>query len=81
MEESIREGLSQIAKPEWILSVSVEIEEAAASSINYEIDVDVSGEAASSYETIERALTKILIDACNKNHWSIPFTQIKVHNA
>ena len=81
MEESLRRDLSEIIDTEWIHHIGVEIGEAAASSINYEIDVDVSGEAASSYETVERALTKILIDACNENGWSIPFTQIQLHQA
>ena len=81
MEESLREGLEKVTDPQWIRAVSVEVEDAAASSINYDVDVDVGGEAAPHYESIERALTKILIDACNKNHWSIPFTQITLHQA
>ena len=81
MEKYLREGLAKVANPEWIRTIEVEIDEAAASSINYDIDVDVSGEASPYYEAIERALTKILINACNENKWSIPFTQLTLHQA
>ncbi len=81
MRQALTEGLTAYIEPEHLRNVEVDLLEAAASSINYDIDVDVSGEAAPHYETLERALTKLLIEACNANGWSIPFTQITLHQA
>ncbi|SLM31222.1 conserved membrane hypothetical protein [Desulfamplus magnetovallimortis] len=66
---------------EHLLDLLVEFKEAAASSLDILIFVKFAGPAAEFYYMIGRAVQSIVVDACNKNGWGIPFTQITVHNA
>jgi hypothetical protein len=78
MEAALNAGLKARFK-DAILNVDAELKEAAASSLDYEIQIDVAGSAAGQYEDIERAAVAVLVDACNENDWEIPFQQITLH--
>jgi hypothetical protein len=54
---------------------------AAASSLDYELSADMTGESAARYRDVVRALPRIAVDACNEYGWVIPFTQITLHQA
>lgn len=81
MQTSVESGLRAIVKEKELVHLKVEVAEAAASSINYAVIADFTGAAAPKHRTLERALQRLCIDACNENGWSIPFTQITLHQA
>lgn len=81
MEKAVREGIAAVAGPGLVKGVSVQFAAAAASSLDFEVEVDLAGEAAPLYEKVQYALQRILVDCCNENGWGIPFQQITVHRA
>lgn len=81
MRARLEKELSALIGAEHVRAVSVEFQEAGASSLDYLAQVDVDGEVAERYERIRRALQRILVDECNDQGWVIPFTQITLHQA
>ena len=81
LKEHIRAGV--LAKvPEGMLrDVGVEMLEAADSAVNFEVEADLVGEAAPLLEDVERELTRLCVDACNRFGWEIPFPQLVLHKA
>lgn len=77
----VRHGLLQVLRPDQIVDVDVEVLAASASSIDYEVEADITGDAAHLFETVERLLTRLCIDACNEFGWDIPYPQLVVHKA
>jgi hypothetical protein len=77
LEEHLPEEIEQSA----IRGIYVQFASAGASSLDYEIEVDLDGSAAPLYERIEYALQRLLVDACNAHNLTIPFSQITVHQA
>ncbi|MFK7849945.1 MAG: hypothetical protein AB8D78_03105 [Akkermansiaceae bacterium] len=64
-----------------VKSVKVEFASASASSLDYEILADFTGETASKLNAIRRRVQSACVDTCNEQGWIIPFTQITVHQA
>jgi small-conductance mechanosensitive channel len=64
-----------------VRSVQVELAGAGASSLDYEIITDFSGELASRVNVLKRLIQKTCVEVCNEQGWGIPFTQITVHQA
>lgn len=64
---------------ENLRSVKVEFAGAAASSLDYAVLADFAGDVASRANVLERLIQKTCVDACNEHGWTIPFTQITVH--
>lgn len=81
MEAKLNEALPEVMPKAHIRMINVEFASAAASSLEYEVEVDIDGASAELYEVIEFSLQRILVDACNENNWNIPFTQLTIHNA
>lgn len=81
LAQHVQQGLLQLLSPEQLNNVAVEVLEAADSAITYEVEADITGEAAHLYEDVERALARLCIEACNENGWEIPFPQLVLHNA
>lgn len=81
LQMALTAGLHQTFEREQIRSIKVEFLSAGASSLDYQILVDVSGGLDSRMQVIERQIQKICVDACNEEGWVIPFTQITVHQA
>ncbi len=76
-----RREVEKIVEPAHIVALKVEFAMANASSLDYEVLLDLSGEMAPKYYPIERALQRIGVDACNEFGLSIPFQQITLHQA
>lgn len=66
---------------EDLRAVAVEFLRAGASSLDYEIEVDVTGAAAPRFEEIERELARVVVEIASENQWEIPFQQIMMHRA
>ena len=77
----VRDGLVQIMDSEDLIDVHVDFLNAGDSSLDYEVEADVSGRSAHLHEDIERAMARLLVEACNDNGWTIPFPQLTVHRA
>jgi small-conductance mechanosensitive channel len=81
MRLSVEKGLLETVKEGELVHLRVELAEAAASSLNYAIIADFSGKAAPQYNMLERAIQRMCVEACNSHGWTIPFTQVTVHQA
>ncbi len=81
MREKLEKGLPDLVPREYIKAVAVYFQSAAASSLDYEIHVDVAGGAAGQTPLIRHAIQRILVDACNDNGWEIAVTRITLHQA
>ncbi len=79
LREFVRKGLLEVLSEDQIRRVDVETLQANDSSIDYEVECDLTPDAAVHYETVERLLTRLCIDACNHYGWEIPFPQLVVH--
>jgi len=79
MAEALRSGLADIVSETELLDLVVELKGASKSSLDYAVQAVFTGSASDRYEQLERALPRILIQACNQNAWKIPFTQITIH--
>lgn len=64
-----------------LISLKAEFKEAGASSLDFEVLADFSGEMASRYNALHRAIQRCCVDLCNEHGWVIPFTQVTVHQA
>jgi len=81
LESFINQEIIKEDYGEHFIKVKVQFKEAATSSLDILVLADFSGNAASEYYAIGRAIQRILVDACNQYGWIIPFTQVTVHNA
>ncbi len=81
LKSFITDGLLKLVDRSDLRSVNVDFLRAGASSLDYEVEADVSGRAAHLHEDIERALARLLVEACNANGWTIPFPQLTVHRS
>jgi len=64
-----------------IKDVLVEFSSAGASSLDYRIYMIIKGSAASAYYRVQRMVQQACVEACNREGWVIPFTQVTVHSA
>ncbi len=81
MTTMLEDELTELVGEEELLNVEVEFLAANTSSLDYEVEADIKGSSAHMYEAVERAMARILVDACNKYGWEIPFQQITLHQA
>lgn len=77
--DHIKTGLGKFIDPDHIKDLQVELFRAGASSIDFEVEVDLSGKVAHRYEDIEGEITRLLIDAANQYDLEIPFPQMVLH--
>lgn len=80
-ETALTAGLFEKFEREQIRSIKVEFLSAGASSLDYQILVDVDGALASRMHVLQRLIQKICVETCNAEAWVIPFTQITIHQA
>jgi len=80
-ENRLMKDLVELMGIDAIKNVSVQFKSAGASSLDYEVLADFTGDAAPSYSKLQRIIQRICVDVCNEEGWGIPFTQITVHQA
>lgn len=82
--ETLREHLFlelvRLVGKDHLLALSVELAHAGESSLDLAVLADFSGSCAHRYQALTRALQRLCVEACNANHWDIPFNQITVHS-
>ena len=81
MQAALREALPALLDEGQLQAVSVIFATAGPSSLDYRIEVRLDGSAAPRVELIRGGIQRILVDACNRHGWIIPFTQIRLHQA
>ncbi len=64
-----------------IRELMVEFKDAGSSSLDYQIYMILEGTAAKAYFKAQRLIQQACVDACNREGWTIPFTQVTVHAA
>jgi hypothetical protein len=81
MQECLERELPEIVDAESIVNICVLFKDAASSSLDYEVWVDLTGNAIPLFKIVEYQIQRILVDACIKHGWELPFTQVTVHQA
>jgi len=79
MKESLQRELPKTVDSASILAITVLLKAAGSSSLDYEIRVDLAGNAAAQFKDVEYRIQSILVDTCIEHGWEIPFTQLTVH--
>jgi hypothetical protein len=81
LEDYVRNGLVRLIGANALNSVAVELKQAGASSIDYEVEADVKGAFADKYEDIEREMARLAVEACNINGWALALPQMVLHRS
>jgi len=81
LESDLAVGLRQADMEDHIDQLTVDFDQAGASSLDLAIVATFRGEAAEHYFKLKRLLQRLTVDACNNHGWIIPFAQITVHSA
>ncbi|MGE3166247.1 MAG: hypothetical protein AB7O52_15175 [Planctomycetota bacterium] len=81
MQAKLTTELAKLVDETEVRRVVVEFKAAGASSLDYDVLVDLGGTSAGKYLVLQRAVSRILVDACNEHRWVIPFAQVVVHRA
>ncbi|WP_299842572.1 hypothetical protein [uncultured Roseovarius sp.] len=81
MQAGVEEHMRAFLDEGNLRAVEVELLRAGASSIDYEVEVDVTGSAAPRFEEIERELARVLVVLATEHGWEIPFQQVVLHRA
>ncbi|WP_193214835.1 hypothetical protein [Luteolibacter marinus] len=77
----LEKALIEYVERDNLRSVKVDFASAGASSLDYAILADFTGEVASRVNVLERLIQKTCVEVCNAQGWVIPFNQITVHQA
>jgi archaellum component FlaC len=78
---ALHDALCAEGHDQHLVHLSVEFAEAGASSLDLNVLADFSGDAASRYYLLRRAIQRICVDTCNAYAWVIPFAQLTLHMA
>lgn len=78
-EDGIRQSLLQEGYGHALKDIWVDFDQANTSSLDYKIIVTFDGSAAGDYYSIKRDLQRFAVDVCNQQQWSIPFSQLVMH--
>ncbi len=77
----VENGLMDLLGNDGVENVDVDLISLGDSAIVFEVEAVIRGKFASRYEDVEREIARLVVDACNKFNWSIPFPQMVLHRA
>jgi hypothetical protein len=80
MRDGLQAHFSKILSKAELLGVDVEFLRTGASSLDYEVEIDIAGSAAHRFEELERELARCMVLIANAEGWEIPFQQIVIHD-
>ncbi|MEO0796937.1 MAG: hypothetical protein AAFX93_17395 [Verrucomicrobiota bacterium] len=78
MLDRLQAEIPKVIPAELIVNYTVDFANASASSLDYEIEIDLKGGAAKDYETLTFAIQRILVELCSEKQWNIPFPQLTI---
>jgi len=81
LKAAIVEHFERAGLKDDINDIMVEFNSAGASSLDYRIYMTLKGSAANAYYRVQRIVQQACVNACNREGWVIPFTQVTVHSA
>ncbi len=81
MKEGVSAHFTTLLNADELRRVDVEFLRAGASSLDYEVEIDVAGSSAHRFEELERELARCLVSLANRHGWEIPFQQVVLHQA
>lgn len=81
LRASVQRALIEKVDKDQLFSLQVFFTSASASSLDYRIVADFSGELAPRINTLRDFIQATCVETCNQQDWNIPFTQITVHQA
>lgn len=73
MAAEVRKDIERRFGAEKVRNVAVEFIAAGDSSLMYEVEADMTAEAAWQWEEVTFALAQFATDSCTRNGWNIPF--------
>lgn len=76
---ALSQGLMASGYGDVLKDSRVEVENPSASSLDLMLIADFDGKADNKYNYLRRTMMRIGIDACNQYGWTIPFTQLTIH--
>ncbi len=77
----VEAGLKDLLGEDGLTTLDVDLLSAGDSALVFEVEACIKGYLANRYEDIEREIPRLLVDACNRNGWVIPFPQMVLHRA
>ena len=77
---AIEKAVKQAPFGDYCTRLTIEFNQAAASSLDYKILISFEGKAAEYYFAIRRLLQKTSVEVANTHGWVIPFNQLTVHH-
>ena len=80
LKQAIEKELNSTDLGDQVVSVSVELQEAGASSLDFWLGVKMKSGAATSYFKIKRIIQQVCVATCTAENWDIPFPQLTLHN-
>lgn len=78
LREDVRTALLEQVPESELLDVSVEFQEAAASSLDFLVIARFTGAQAFNYLILGRLLQRAAVDSCRRHGWSIPFPHLVI---
>jgi len=75
----IKEQIEKEGYKQNLHNLSVEFQQAGASSLDIVVIADFKGDVAPLYQRLSRAIQRWCVDACTLNNWEIPFPQLTIH--
>ncbi|MCP5413035.1 MAG: hypothetical protein H6961_00220 [Chromatiaceae bacterium] len=81
LQDYVMSRLQEEGYGEQLVSLRVEFNRAAESSLEMAVIADFKGEVGDLYNRLRRALQRYCTDACTEYGWEIPFPQLTLHGA
>lgn len=78
IKSAIKAAFEKFDHTDSVVDITVELQQAAASSLDYLVYVKMSTDAAASYLKIERLLQQTCVAVCTEEGWEIPFPHMTI---
>lgn len=79
LRAAVERGLRELVPAEQLRRVTVQFDNSAASSLDFVVAAEFTGDAAPRFPELRRALQRFSLDAATAHGWSVPYPQIVVH--
>jgi hypothetical protein len=79
LEKEISSGLFEKGYENLFTEIKIEFKDVGLSSLDIEVIVDFTGEAAPEYNALHRVIRQICIDTACTCNWQLPYQQVRFH--
>ncbi|MEO0719750.1 MAG: hypothetical protein AAFZ06_12870, partial [Pseudomonadota bacterium] len=77
----IKGRLATLVDPAQIRAVDAALVSASPSSLDFDLEIDLTGEAAPLYEDLKDALSRFALQCCAQNRWKLPAQPFSLRRA